>query len=112
MNPVGQLDLNLDSFDRRLSEKREFHGLKLWTGLLKRVAGRIRNRDREIYEQLMLLEEEIPEDSFKAIERIGKLKGLVSCLLLSVTLYSIYQLSEDFRKPGRLNLRQREEQVA
>lgn len=97
-----QLDLGIELFEKRLLSDRLTSGLILWTAMFRRMANRLRLRDRVIYDQLMLLEMEVPKESIQVLERIGKIKGMLAVCFLGLTIASIAALDSDPYRRSRM----------
>lgn len=100
---LDELDSQVDDFDARLLKDRVMRRLRLWTGVLKDIIADLRTERAATYEQLMLLESDVEAgaDPVVLLERIGKLKGMVSCILMALLIHATFFATDDFRTRTR-----------
>ncbi|NRA27418.1 MAG: hypothetical protein HRU10_09235 [Opitutales bacterium] len=113
MNSHSQKILNLDEeaprildrFEARLTKLRQ-EGQLLWTGILRDIFKESKEareqRDRAIYEQTMLIEEDLSSgDSTRAFERLAAIKGILSVFLLTLASVAALQVEDDINFRSR-----------
>ena len=113
MNSHSQKILNLDEeaprildrFEARLTKLRQ-EGQLLWTGILRDIFKESKEareqRDRAIYEQTMLIEEDLSSgDSTRAFERLAAIKGILSVFLLTLANVAALQVEDDINFRSR-----------
>lgn len=80
-------DLQLKALEKRCHGHRPYRGLLLWTPIFRRILDRLRNRDHAVQMELMQLEHEIKSsDREGGLIRLERIKILLACLLLAITL--------------------------
>ena len=85
-------------FDRAYNRSREERAtgkLSVWIwmlrGMCRRLEERVDAREKELYQQLMLLEEDVAAGRDKAaiLERIGRAKGILTAVFLGLVLQGV-----------------------
>ena len=88
-------ECQLAALEARVEEKREYHGLKLWTPIFRGILERMLGRDKAVQQELMQLEYEVRSDSVKALARLEKIKLLMGCVCLGLLMVTSLQFGAD-----------------